>query len=101
MAAGDNNYQASALTALPAIGLPGTGGRGTVLGGSVEASNVDIATEFTNLIMYQQGYEANAHVVTTDRSVEPGHHQPEAVEPIRSDDRARRDRATGRHPDAM
>jgi flagellar hook protein FlgE len=45
--------------------LPGTGGRGTVLGGSVESSTVNIATEFTNLIIYQQGYEANAHVVTT------------------------------------
>jgi flagellar hook protein FlgE len=66
VAAGNSNYQASALTALPAIGLPGTGGRGTVVGGSVEASNVNLATEFTNLIVYQQGYEANAHVVTTE-----------------------------------
>jgi flagellar hook protein FlgE len=65
LAAGNNNYQASSLTALPAIGVPGTGGRGTVLGGSVESSTVNIATEFTNLIIYQQGYEANAHVVTT------------------------------------
>jgi flagellar hook protein FlgE len=51
IAAGDNNFQASSLTALPAIGLPGTGGRGTVLGGSVEASTVNIATEFTHLII--------------------------------------------------
>ena len=65
IAAGNSNYQASALTALPAVGLPGTGGRGTVLGGSIEASTVDIAKEFTNLIIYQRGYEANAHVVTT------------------------------------
>jgi len=69
VAAGNSNYQASALTALPAIGVPGTGGRGTVLGGSVEASNVDIAKEFTNLIIYQQGYEANAHVVTTENQL--------------------------------
>ena len=65
IAAGNSNYQASALTALPAVGLPGTGGRGSVLGGSIEASTVDIAKEFTNLIIYQRGYEANAHVVTT------------------------------------
>jgi flagellar hook protein FlgE len=65
IAVGDSNFLPSALTALPAIGLPGTGGRGTVLGGSVEASTVDIATEFTNLIIYQRAYEANAHVVTT------------------------------------
>jgi flagellar hook protein FlgE len=65
IAAGNSNYQASALTALPAVGLPGTGGRGTVLGGSIEASTVDIAKEFTNLIIYQRGYQANARVVTT------------------------------------
>ena len=64
IAAGDNNYQASSLTALPAVGVPGTGGRGTVVGGSIEASNVNIATEFTNLIIYQQSYQANAHLVT-------------------------------------
>jgi flagellar hook protein FlgE len=65
IAAGNSNYLASALTALPAVGVPGTGGRGTVLGGSIEASTVDIATQFTNLIVYQRAYEANAHVVTT------------------------------------
>jgi flagellar hook protein FlgE len=63
--AGNNNYLASGTTALPAIGLPGTGGRGTVLGQSVESSNVDMATEFTNLIVFQRSYEASAHVVTT------------------------------------
>jgi flagellar hook protein FlgE len=62
---GNSNYQTSALTALPAVGLPGTGGRGEVLGGSIEASTVDIAKEFTNLIVFQRGYEANAHVITT------------------------------------
>ena len=62
---GNSNFQASALTAAPVVGLPGTGGRGTVLGGSIESSTVDIAREFTNLIVYQRGYEANAHVITT------------------------------------
>lgn len=65
IAAGDNNFQLSALTSNPSIGVPGTGGRGTVKGGATEASTVDIATEFTNLIVYQRAYEANAHVVTT------------------------------------
>jgi flagellar hook protein FlgE len=63
--AGDNNYLATGTTALPAIGLPGTGGRGTILGQSVESSTVDMATEFTNLIVFQRSYEASAHVVTT------------------------------------
>ncbi len=65
IAAGNNNFMLSALTANPSIGVPGTGGRGTIQGGAVEASTVDIATEFTNLIVYQRAYEANAHVVTT------------------------------------
>jgi flagellar hook protein FlgE len=64
VAVGNNSYQTSAATALPALGLPGTGGRGTVQGGAIEASTVDMATEFTNLIVYQRAYEANAHVVT-------------------------------------
>ena len=65
IATGDNNFQLSARTATPSVGMPGTGGRGTIVGGSLEASTVDIATEFTNLIVYQRGYEANAHVITT------------------------------------
>jgi flagellar hook protein FlgE len=65
IAVGDNNFQVSARSALPAIGLPGTGGRGTIVGGAVEGSTVDIAREFTNLIILQRGYQANAKVVTT------------------------------------
>jgi flagellar hook protein FlgE len=65
IAAGSNNLTLSSLTANPAIGMPGTGGRGTIVGGSIEASTVDIASEFTSLIVYQRAYEANAHVVTT------------------------------------
>jgi len=65
VAVGNNNYEGSGETALPAIGQPGTGGRGTVIGGSVESSTVDIAQEFTNLIVFQRAYQANARVVTT------------------------------------
>ena len=63
IAVGDNNYQLSARSALPAVGLPGTGGRGSIKGGAVEASTVDIAKEFTNLIVYQRGYEANSKII--------------------------------------
>lgn len=63
LAVGNNAYQLSAASALPAVGLPGTGGRGTVAGGSVESSTVNVATEFTNLIVYQRGYEANSKVI--------------------------------------
>ncbi len=65
IAVGRNNFQLSARSALPAIGLPGTGGRGMIIGGAVEASTVDIAEEFTNLIVFQRGYQANTRVVTT------------------------------------
>lgn len=65
IAAGNNNYQASALTATPAIGLPNQGGRGDIVGGAIESSTVDIAREFTDLIVLQRGYQANSRVITT------------------------------------
>ena len=65
IAAGNNNYQVSARTATPAIGLPNTGGRGDIVGGAIESSTVDIAREFTNLIVLQRGYQANSRVITT------------------------------------
>jgi flagellar hook protein FlgE len=63
--AGNNQFTLSAETDNPSIGTPGTGGRGSVVGSALEASNVDLATQFTNLITFQRSYEANAHVVTT------------------------------------
>jgi flagellar hook protein FlgE len=65
IAVGNNCYQLSQRSALPAVGLPGTGGRGTIIGGSVENSTSDIAKEFTNLIVLQRGYQANSRVITT------------------------------------
>ena len=47
------------------IGAPGTEGRGTIESGSLEMSNVDLTTEFANLIITQRGYQANARVITT------------------------------------
>ncbi len=65
IAVGNNDYQVSGETAAPAVGVPGTGGLGTVSGGSLESSTVDIAREFTNLIVFQRGYQANSKVITT------------------------------------
>jgi flagellar hook protein FlgE len=62
---GNNEFAASGTTAAPAIGAPQTGGRGQILGSSLEASNVDMATQFTNLIVYQRGYEAATKVIST------------------------------------
>jgi flagellar hook protein FlgE len=65
IAVGQNNFEVGADTATPVIGVPGTGTLGAVEGGSLEASTVDIATEFTNLIVYQNAYEANSKVIST------------------------------------
>ena len=63
--AGNNDFELTPETAAPAIGTPDTGGRGKVLGGALESSTVDIAREFTTLIVLQRGYEANAKVIST------------------------------------
>jgi flagellar hook protein FlgE len=47
------------------IGIANAAGRGSVTGGSLEESNADIATEFSQLILAERGYEANAKTVTT------------------------------------
>jgi flagellar hook protein FlgE len=62
---GNNEFVATGATAQAAIGTAQTGGRGQVLGSSLEASNVDMATQFTNLIVYQRGYEAATKVIST------------------------------------
>ncbi|MDR3736126.1 MAG: flagellar hook protein FlgE [Acidobacteriaceae bacterium] len=66
---GNNNYQATFASGTAAIGTAGTDGRATIVGGSVEQSNVDIATEFAKLIVAQQAYSANAKSITTFNQV--------------------------------
>ncbi len=65
IAVGQNNFEVGADTATPVIGVPSTGTLGAVEGGSLESSTVDIATQFTDLIVYQNGYQANAKVIST------------------------------------
>jgi flagellar hook protein FlgE len=62
---GNNNYRVGQGSATPVVGQAGTGGRGAIVGGSLESSNVDMATEFTQLIIFQRSYSANARVITT------------------------------------
>jgi len=62
---GNNLYGETIASGQPSIGAPGSGGRGTIVGASLEQSNVDIATEFTNLIVAQRGFQANSRVITT------------------------------------
>ena len=49
----------------PNIGTAGTGGRGTLQAGVLEMSNVDLAEEFTNMIVTQRGYQSNSRIITT------------------------------------
>jgi flagellar hook protein FlgE len=65
LAVGDNNLQPTAATSAPAIGASNSGGRGQIVGQSLESSTVDIATEFTNLITFQRSYQADSRVITT------------------------------------
>jgi len=65
MRTGSNAYIATLPSGAPTIGVPGAGGRGTLTGGALEQSNVDIATEFAAMIVAQRGFQASAKVVTT------------------------------------
>jgi flagellar hook protein FlgE len=61
---GSNLYSESEASGIPSIGIAGTAGRGTLIGSSLEQSNVDIATEFTQMILAQRGYQANSKSIT-------------------------------------
>lgn len=62
---GRNNFEGTLSSGQAVVGTPGTGGRGKLSGGALELSNVDIAREFSNLIMAQRGFQANARAITT------------------------------------
>jgi flagellar hook protein FlgE len=62
---GNTDFSPTLASGQAVVGTPGTGGRGSLSGGALELSNVDIATEFANLIVAQRGFEADAKAVTT------------------------------------
>ncbi len=61
---GANLFSESEASGSPSIGVPGSGGRGTLIDSALEQSNVDIATEFTQMILAQRGYQANSKSIT-------------------------------------
>jgi flagellar hook protein FlgE len=65
IASGNNNFTTTEASGLPSIGVAGSGGRGTIVDNAVEQSNVNISTEFTNLIVAQRAFEANSKTETT------------------------------------
>jgi flagellar hook protein FlgE len=62
---GNNLWSETRDSGLPLVGAGGTGGRGLIVSGSLEASNVDLGSEFVDLIQYQRGFSANSKIITT------------------------------------
>ncbi|MDR3669340.1 MAG: flagellar hook protein FlgE [Holophaga sp.] len=62
---GNNTWSTTLSSGAANIGQANSGGRGAILGANLEGSNVDVATEFTKLIINQNGYQANSRVITT------------------------------------
>lgn len=62
---GDSLFQESPNSGTVVLGIPTARGRGSIASGTLELSNVDLANEFTDLIITQRGFQANARVITT------------------------------------
>ena len=62
---GQNQFSESSNSGLAQVGLPNSQGRGKINTGFVEMSNVDLSTEFTNLIITQRGFQANTKIIST------------------------------------
>jgi flagellar hook protein FlgE len=67
--AGSSGYRATINSGTAELGTPGSAGLGSLAGGALEMSNVDLSQEFTNLIVAQRGFQANARVITTSDEV--------------------------------
>jgi flagellar hook protein FlgE len=62
---GDGVVAESPASGSPLIDVPGTGARGAISSGALEASNVDLGNELVTLIAFQRAFQANAKTVTT------------------------------------
>jgi flagellar hook protein FlgE len=67
--AGSSDYTPTIASGAATYGVAGTNGLGTLVGGSLEMSNVDLTQEFSNLIVAQRGFEANARIITTSDQI--------------------------------
>lgn len=67
--AGGTSYRTSVNSGAAQIGEPGDAGFGNLVSGALEMSNVDLSQEFTNLIVAQRGFQANARIITTSDEV--------------------------------
>ena len=66
---GGNQYKIGLNSGEPQIGTANTGGRGAISSGYLEASNVDMAQEFTNMILAQRSFQASTRVITTSDQI--------------------------------
>ena len=66
---GGSLYSSTANSGLASIGAAGEAGRGTMASGTLEMSNVDLAQEFTNLIIAQRGFQANSKIVSVSDEI--------------------------------
>lgn len=62
---GDTTFKATTSSGVPAVGTAGTGARGDIASGALENSNVDLSTEFVDMITTERGFQANSRVITT------------------------------------
>lgn len=62
---GGNLYAERPASGSPTIGAAASGGRGAIVAGALEQSNVDLATEFVRMIAAQRGFQANSKTITT------------------------------------
>jgi flagellar hook protein FlgE len=69
MKAEDTSFIAGLNSGEAQIGVASTGGRGAIASGNLEASNVDMAQEFTNMILAQRGFQASSRVITTSDEI--------------------------------
>lgn len=66
---GGNLLEASMNSGTAQLGTAGTGGRATLAAGFLEMSNVDLAQQFTNLIMAERGFQANSRVISASDEI--------------------------------
>ncbi|NLS45394.1 MAG: flagellar hook protein FlgE [Firmicutes bacterium] len=62
---GGGLYQVSPNSGVMNSGEPGVHGKGKIISGALEMSNVDLAKQFTDMIISQRGFQANSRVITT------------------------------------
>ena len=62
---GSSEYATTLASGTATIGVSGSAGLGTMVGGALEGSNVNISAEFSNLIIAQRAFEASSKAVTT------------------------------------